>query len=190
MRLLGSEDASVLEVSVLLNSDPGFSAEMLTMANSAAHGSSNRIHTIGRAVVALGLERTRSLATKAALNGMIRGLGHHPGVENCWKHSLATALTQKWLAPFYRLNPDPVYVDRSHARRRRLDCLSPSPNSTQTIGERRRDKRRHASGGKMGIPDGPLRSGLFLAKTGLPENSGCLLRNTMPPRSNNAGKRR
>ena len=171
MRLLGSEDASVLEVSVLLNSDPGFSAEMLTMANSAAHGSSNRIHTIGRAVVALGLERTRSLATKAALNGMIRGIGQHPGVENCWKHSLATALIAKWLAPFYRLNPDLVYTTGLMHDVGRLGLLAAEPeqypkllasvdgtNGDMLLAEKWAFRMDHCE------------AGFFLAKTwGLPE---------------------
>src|SRR5450432_269242 len=110
LQLFRNEDVSVLEVSQLLKSDPGFSTEMLTMANSAAHGSSHRIHTIERAVVMLGLERTRSLATKTALDSMIRGLGGSSTVRNCWRHSLATALIAQWLAPFYRLHPDRVYT--------------------------------------------------------------------------------
>jgi len=110
LQLLGNQDVSVLEVSQLLKSDPGFSTEMLTMANSAAHGRSHRIHTIERAVVLLGLERTRSLATKTALEGMIRGLGGSPTIRNCWGHSVATALIARWLAPFYRLHPDLAYT--------------------------------------------------------------------------------
>src|ERR1051326_5555284 len=70
LQLLGNEEASTLEVSQLLKSDPGFSAEMLTMANSAAHGSTYRVHTVERAVVLLGLERTRSLVTRVALGGL------------------------------------------------------------------------------------------------------------------------
>src|SRR6202011_1332907 len=103
LQLLGNKDVSVLEVSQLLKTDPGFSTEMLTMANSAALGTSHRIRTIDKAVVLLGLDRTRGLATKTALDGMIRGLGGSPTIQNCWRHSLATALIARWLAPFYRL---------------------------------------------------------------------------------------
>src|SRR5450432_4688102 len=110
LQLLRNEDVSVLEVSQLLKSDPGFSTEMLTMANSAAHGSSHRIYTIEKAVVLLGLDRTRRLATKTALDGMIRGIAGSLTVQSCWRHSLATALIARWLAPFYRLHPDLVYT--------------------------------------------------------------------------------
>jgi HD-like signal output (HDOD) protein len=127
LQLLGNEDASVLEVSQLLKSDPGFSTEMLTMANSAAHGSSHRIHTIEKAVVLLGLERTRSLATRTALDGMVRGLGGSPTVQNCWRHSLATALIARWLAPFYRLHPDMAYTTGLMHDIGRLGLLAAEP---------------------------------------------------------------
>jgi len=127
LQLLGNEDVSVFEVSQLLKSDPGFSTEMLTMANSAAHGSSHRIYTIDKAVVLLGLERTRSLATRAALDGMVRGLGGSPTIQNCWRHSLATALIAKWLAPFYRLHPDLVYTTGLMHDIGRLGLLAAEP---------------------------------------------------------------
>jgi HD-like signal output (HDOD) protein len=128
LQLLGSEDASVHDVSQLLNSDPGFSTEMLTMANSAAYGNSHRIYTMERAVVLLGLERTRSLATKTALDGMIRGLGGSPTIQNCWRHSLATALIAKWLAPLYRLHPDMAYTTGLMHDVGRLGLLAAEPN--------------------------------------------------------------
>jgi HD-like signal output (HDOD) protein len=127
VQLLGNEDASVLEVSQLLKSDPGFSAEMLTMANSAAHGSSRPIHTMEKAVVLLGLERTRCLAAKAALDGMVRRLGGGLTVRNCWRHSLATALIARWLAPFYRLHPDLVYTTALMHDIGRLGLLAAEP---------------------------------------------------------------
>src|SRR5471032_3557 len=128
LQLLRNEDVSVHEVSRLLYSDPGFSTEMLTMANSAAYGSSHRILTIEKAVVLLGLDRTRSLATKTALDGMIRGLGGSPTIQNCWRHSLATALIAKWLAPFYRLHPDLIYTTALMHDVGRLGLLAAEPN--------------------------------------------------------------
>jgi hypothetical protein len=140
MQLLGNEEASVHEVSELLSSDPGFSAEMLTMANSAAHGGSHRIHTIERAVVLLGLERTKGLATKAALDGMVRGLGASPTIQNCWRHSLATALIAKWLAPFYRLHPDLVYTTGLMHDVGRLGLLAAEPKQYSTVVQCRGDQ--------------------------------------------------
>jgi HD-like signal output (HDOD) protein len=171
LQLLRNQDASVPEVAKLLNSDPGFSAEMLTMANSAAHGNSTRIHTIERAVVRLGLDCTKALATKAALDGMIRGIGDSPTIQNCWRHSLATALIAKWMAPLYRLHPELVYTTGLMHDVGRLGLLAAEPiqysklltsatgtNSGMLVAERWAFRVDHCE------------AGLFLTKTwGLPE---------------------
>jgi HD-like signal output (HDOD) protein len=171
LQLLVNEDVSVHEVSRLLNSDPGFSTEMLTMANSAAYGSSNRILTIERAVVLLGLDRTRSLATKTALDGMIRGLGGSPTIRNCWRHSLATALIAKWLAPFYRLHPDLIYTTALMHDVGRLGLLAAEPNQYSKLLE----SVEGTSEDMLLVERWAFRvdhceAGLFLTKTwGLPE---------------------
>src|SRR2546423_1855195 len=58
---------------------------------------------------------------------MVRGLGKHPIIENCWKHSLATALIAKWLAPYYRLSPDLVYTTGLMHDVGRLGLLAAEP---------------------------------------------------------------
>jgi HD-like signal output (HDOD) protein len=108
--LLAEADVSIAEVSGLLSGDPGFAAEILTMANSAAYGSLRRIYTVERAVVTLGIERTKSLAASAALGGMLRRTARCSGVENCWNHSRATAAIARWLAPARRVHPDRAYT--------------------------------------------------------------------------------
>src|SRR5438093_11102097 len=66
---LAKGDPSLTRVRDLLNSDPAFSAEILTMANSAYYARHTRVDTVHRAVMVLGLERTRSLAASVALQG-------------------------------------------------------------------------------------------------------------------------
>src|SRR5471032_1498675 len=171
LQLLRNEDVSVHEVSRLLYSDPGFSTEMLTMANSAAYGSSHRILTIEKAVVLLGLDRTRSLATKTALDGMIRGLGGSPTIQNCWRHSLATALIAKWLAPFYRLHPDLIYTTALMHDVGRLGLLAAEPKQYSKLLE----SVEGTSEDMLLVERWAFRvdhceAGLFLTKTwGLPE---------------------
>jgi HD-like signal output (HDOD) protein len=58
---------------------------------------------------------------------MIRGLGGSPTIQNCWKHSLATALIAKWLAPFYRFQPDLVYTTGLMHDVGRLGLLAAEP---------------------------------------------------------------
>ena len=110
LSLLTSEAPDVFSVIELLNSDPGFSAEMLTLANSAPCSLPNRVNTVARAVLILGLECTRKLVTRAALQGMVRGVGENAAVQNCWTHSRATAALATWLSHYYHVHPDHAYT--------------------------------------------------------------------------------
>src|SRR5215467_12793456 len=74
LALLAREDCDAGKVTALVNSDPAFSAEILTLANSALYARDSRIDTVHRAVVVLGMERTRSLAVTVAMHGMVRGI--------------------------------------------------------------------------------------------------------------------
>src|ERR1051325_3523134 len=110
LALLAREDVNATKVTELVNSDPAFSAEILTVANSALYVRENRIDTVHRAIVALRLERTRSLAVTVALHGMVRGIKSKVPGQDCWRHSRATAIAAQWLAPFYRINPEQAYT--------------------------------------------------------------------------------
>src|SRR5262249_56243775 len=92
MSELAKEDPPLAKVRDLLSTDPAFSAEILTMANSAYYARSTRVDTIQRAVMVLGLERTRSLAAAVALQGIIKGVSTNRAVQDSWQHSRATAI--------------------------------------------------------------------------------------------------
>ncbi|MDQ6699066.1 MAG: HDOD domain-containing protein, partial [Acidobacteriota bacterium] len=61
MKLLSRDDAALPDIANLPQSDPGFSAEVLTMANSAVYGTLQPIGDLSRAILFLGLDRVRSL---------------------------------------------------------------------------------------------------------------------------------
>jgi HD-like signal output (HDOD) protein len=124
LSLLTSEEADVFEVTGLLNSDPGFSAEVLTLANSAAYSLPNRVNTVVRAVLVLGLERTRKLVTRASLQGMVRGMGESAAMQNCWMHSRAAAALATWLSPYYHVHPEQAYTEALMHDIGRLGLLS------------------------------------------------------------------
>jgi HD-like signal output (HDOD) protein len=110
LSVLTVEDPDVSSVIGLLNADPGFSAETLTLANSAVYSLPNRVNTVAHAVLLLGLERTRELVTRAALQGMVRGMVENAAVENCWAHSRAAAALAAWLSHYYHVHPDQAYT--------------------------------------------------------------------------------
>lgn len=110
LRTLSHTRASLSEIAALLNSDPALSAEVLTAANAAAYGTTYRITTTTRAIAMLGTERTKALATRAALDGMLRKIGKSVAVRNCWVHSRAVSVIAEWLSPWYRIHPQRAYT--------------------------------------------------------------------------------
>jgi HD-like signal output (HDOD) protein len=110
LSVLAQEDVDVHHVTNLLNSDPAFSAEILTLANSSLYARHNRIDTVQRAIVCLGIERTRAFAATVALQGMVCSIKSKTAVQDCWQHSRATAIVAEWLAPFYRVHPEQAYT--------------------------------------------------------------------------------
>ncbi len=110
LSLLTKGAPDILEVADLIGSDPAFSAEILTMSNSAAFGLPNRVNTVPKAIMVLGTERTRKLVARTALQGMIRGMQDDATVQNCWIHSRASAALAEWLAPYYQVHPDRAHT--------------------------------------------------------------------------------
>jgi HD-like signal output (HDOD) protein len=171
LQLLGGEEPCILAVSKLLSSDPGFSAEILTMANSAGCGSRNQVYTIERAVMILGLERTRSLATRVAVNGIVHAAGPNALIDNCWMHSRATSLIAEWLAPFYRIHPDRACTAALMHDIGRLGLLVADPKQyaallTKTTGS----NESMLLAERVALKVDHCEAGLWLTKTwGLPE---------------------
>jgi HD-like signal output (HDOD) protein len=107
---LAKEEAEVRKVCNLLQSDPAFSAEILTLANSSLYSHVRRIDTVQRAVTAIGMERTRALAATVALQAVVGGVRSAEAVQDCWRHCRASAIIAEQIAPFYRLQADSSYT--------------------------------------------------------------------------------
>jgi len=110
LKLLANEVAEVQELTGLLRSDPALSAEVLSVANSAIYGNPHHIDSLGRAVLILGFERTRSLTMMVSLRSLLRQRTQTKAMEACWRHSLASALLAEELAPLYGVAKDQAYT--------------------------------------------------------------------------------
>jgi len=110
VKLLADEEAAVQGVAGLLRSDPGLSAEVLALANSAFYGKACPIDSLARAILILGFERTRSLTLTVSLRSFTRHLTNTKVMEGCWRHSLATALLAEELASLYEVSKDQAYM--------------------------------------------------------------------------------
>lgn len=92
--------SSASDLAVLVSSDPGMSARILRIANSAAYRRGNEVTSVQQALVRLGFVQARNVAVSTAitsafppdaLNALFR-------VEQFWRHSLAVALKAAELA--------------------------------------------------------------------------------------------
>jgi putative nucleotidyltransferase with HDIG domain len=110
LRLVANEQVEVQSVAGLLRSDPGLCAQVLALANSAIYGNTHHIDNLPRAILVLGFERTRSLTLTVALKSFLRYPGKAKTMENCWQHSLATALVAEELAPSFGIGKDEAYT--------------------------------------------------------------------------------
>ncbi|MGD0577560.1 MAG: HDOD domain-containing protein, partial [Bryobacteraceae bacterium] len=68
LAVVSQEDVSAQQVGELIRLDPSFSAELLRFANSAMFGRRCKVTSLFQAIVLLGLDRVRTMATFVAIN--------------------------------------------------------------------------------------------------------------------------
>ena len=66
--LLAEEDVSLDEIEVILRHDPGLSANVLRLANSAFFGVPRKVSTLKHAVMLLGVKRFAQIAVSASMS--------------------------------------------------------------------------------------------------------------------------
>jgi putative nucleotidyltransferase with HDIG domain len=103
LQVTTDEASSAPEVVELLHGDQSLSAKILSIANSAALGSSGRIRTLDRAVVLLGFKAVRGIVLAVKVFECL-GAGERTGKSRrfdrveFWKHSLGVACAARRLA--------------------------------------------------------------------------------------------
>jgi len=97
IRTLKSDEADVATVTTIIAKDPGLTATLLRMANSAMFGLSRSVHTLDSAVSVVGMAHIRARALSIC---MAKGFEFPPGLERLdfWRHSMVCAGYAKWLA--------------------------------------------------------------------------------------------
>ncbi len=93
--LTSREDSSAADLGRAIESDPGLTGALLRLANSAYFGFPRKVATVTQAVVVLGLDTVRSLATGASV---FRALGSKTGEvdpQAFFHHSLVTAFASR-----------------------------------------------------------------------------------------------
>ena len=111
--LLKKDDVPINEIENILRQDPGLSANILRLANSAHFGVASKVGSLKKAVMLLGLKRFEQIAISAHMNKTmdkaVEGYGLTPGA--LWLHSVAVATTAEALAKFLKISdPDDVFI--------------------------------------------------------------------------------
>jgi putative nucleotidyltransferase with HDIG domain len=104
--LFKKDDVPINEIENILRQDPGLSANILRLANSAHFGLSSKVGSLKQAVMLLGLKRFEQIAISAYMNKTmdkaVEGYDLPPG--ELWIHSIAVATTAEALAKFLKID--------------------------------------------------------------------------------------
>ncbi|HDZ23611.1 MAG: HDOD domain-containing protein [Deltaproteobacteria bacterium] len=99
LKLLDDPDANAAQVEQLLKQDPGLTANLLKLTNSAYFGIPSKVGSVRHAVVMIGWKKVSKLVMAACVNAItnrqIVGYDLPPGV--LWQHSVAVSVTAEGL---------------------------------------------------------------------------------------------
>lgn len=106
---LDKDDPDPRKISAAVGTDPGLTARMLKLANSAFFGLTREISSVQDAVNILGFNHVRTLVTAVALSSSFKTV---PGVnlEQFWRYSLNAAKICKTLAKSLKLNEGAAFT--------------------------------------------------------------------------------
>lgn len=113
LELLSSMDQDDTDVHVLaqkIELDQALAAKTLRIANSSFYGMQSKVTSIPQAVSVLGFHSIRTVVTACALTGSFAPVAGGFDFKAFWRHSLATAIAARLLAPHLRVNPETAFT--------------------------------------------------------------------------------
>lgn len=128
MALASQEDVGVHELGELVKMDPSFSAELLRFANSALFGARREVKSLPHAIVLVGMDRVKTMATLVAMNRMVRTSIRVEALRKVWVHSLVTALIAEEASRVSKIARDSAYTTGLLHNLGTLGMMSAYPN--------------------------------------------------------------
>lgn len=103
---------SASDIGRLLGKDPGLTARLLKIVNSAFYGFPSKIDTVSRAITVIGVRELRDLVLAASITRLFKGLPNElVNMETFWRHSTHCAIVARLLASRHReLNIERFFV--------------------------------------------------------------------------------
>jgi putative nucleotidyltransferase with HDIG domain len=92
--LLREPDSSIARIEALIKYDPGLTANLLKLTNSAYFGLPSRISSVRQAILLLGRKRLLQLVTTMCMSGLMKKPvpGYDLPQGGLWRHSVAVAV--------------------------------------------------------------------------------------------------
>ena len=95
--------SSMSHLAQIIKDDPGLTARLLRLVNSAFYGFPSKIETITRAIVIVGMQQLRDLAMATSIVNLFTGIPEHlVSMESFWRHSIACGVAARILATYRR----------------------------------------------------------------------------------------
>ncbi len=110
LQLSNNEDVPIRQLADLISSDPSFSSEVLTIANSALYARRTPVNSILEATAVLGLNSLKGVCLTVGVRAYLGKSLNHESLRAIWRHSLACALIAEQLADPASLNKDAAYT--------------------------------------------------------------------------------
>lgn len=109
LAMVGDDRFSLEDLALVINQDPGLSARILGLANSAYFGQKNPILTVEDAIIrVLGLNMVKSLAFSIAVSGVFESSACRSfDLHEYWCHSLSIAMLSRQISLAVESEPPP-----------------------------------------------------------------------------------
>jgi HD-like signal output (HDOD) protein len=103
---------SMAEIAKIIREDPGLTARLLRIVNSAFYNFPSRVETITQAVTIVGTQQLSALALATSVMNMFRGIPKElVSMDSFWRHSIGCGLAARVLATYRReSNPERFFV--------------------------------------------------------------------------------
>ena len=97
-RAVRNPTCSAARLSDAVSTDPGLTARLIRMANSAYFGLNRPVSDVREAVVVLGFEVVKSMAIGASVVDAFQSLGKDFDMTRFWRHSVSTGIAAEQVA--------------------------------------------------------------------------------------------
>ena len=94
---------SMADIAKIIREDPGLTARLLRIVNSAFYNFPSRVETISQAVTIVGTQQLSALALATSVMNMFKGIPQElVSMDSFWRHSVGVGLAARVLATYRR----------------------------------------------------------------------------------------